>query len=85
MYLDALEVMRPKGQSTSTGGFGVKTVAGVADDKTDIVYFYELGGLRDMFGFAHVHRVADKVAERAGLGDGMEGVASAIGEEGRHD
>lgn len=60
-------------------------MAGVADDKTDIVRFHELEGLRDVFGFAHVHRVADEVAKRAGLGNGMEGVASAIGEEGRHD
>ena len=84
-HLDAPEVVHPEGQAARAGGFGVIVVAGVADDEADVVLFHEVNGLRDVFWFADDHGVANKVAERAGLGDGMVGVASAIGEEGRHN
>lgn len=45
----------------------------------------ELQGLGDMVGLGDVDRVDRIVAQRAGLGDRVEGVAGSIGEEWSHD
>ena len=60
-------------------------MTGVADDEADVVLFNERERLRYVLGLADVDGVVDQVAERAWLRDGMEGVASSVGEEGGHN
>lgn len=59
-------------------------MASIPNHKADVVFVCEFQCFRDMLRLRDIHRVSNKITQSAWLGNGMEWVASAIGEERSH-
>lgn len=60
-------------------------MAGVANDEPNILFLRKCNRSLDVLGPCDVHGISDIVAEFAGSGLRLKGVAALIGKEGGHD
>lgn len=85
LEVDALEVVGPDGQGSGTGRATKVVVAGVANDKANVVLLGKGNRLLDVVAGLGLDGVADVVAQHAGLGGGREGVTALVQKVGSHD
>lgn len=85
-HFDVVEVVSPKGQSTSTGVLSEEVVASVANDKTDVEVTSEVDGELDLGSSGDVERVLGEATNSAlSAGKAVLGLASGALEQRRHE
>ena len=83
--LDALQVVSPDGNGTSSGGFAVIIMTGVVDRKPDVVLLRKSNRLLVIGGLARVHGILNIGSHHAAGALGVERIVALICEVRSHD